>query len=213
MLAELVEHVIGIDPDRDWITAAIVEADTTRVVDSARFPASRVGYTQAVDWADGQTTAGERAWAIEGTASFGRGLTSALSRADEWVIEFDWARTKATKDGAKSDELDAIRAAREILGREKLNTPRAHDGRREALRVHTVTRAGAIRARTAAINELKALIVTAPDDLRAELRKPDHPSPGQEMRRVSQLRITTNRSPGHPSHDADPGPTHRSPDS
>lgn len=30
MLAELVDHVIGIDPDKDWITAAIVEADTTR---------------------------------------------------------------------------------------------------------------------------------------------------------------------------------------
>lgn len=170
MLAELVDHVIGIDPDKDWITAAIVEANTTRVVDSARFPANRDGYRQAIAWVDGHTIADERAWAIEGSASFGRGLAVALSKVDEWVIEFDWARKKPTKDGAKSDELDAIQAAREVLGRDKLNTPRAHDGVREALRVHTVTRAGAVRARTAASNELKAMVVTAPDELRAELR-------------------------------------------
>ena len=170
MLAELVDHVIGIDPDKDWITAAIVEADTRRFIESARFSADRDGYLHAVAWADGHTTPGERVWAIEGSASFGRGLTAALSRVDEWVIEFDWARHKATKDAAKSDELDAVQVAREVLGRDRLNTPRAHDGQREALRVHTVARSGAVRARTAAINELKALVVTADDDLRAELR-------------------------------------------
>jgi len=105
MLAELVDHVTGIDPDKDWITAAIIETDTTRFIESARFSADRDGYTRAVAWADEHTTPGERVWAIEGSASFGRGLTAALSRADEWVIEFDWARQKATKDAAKS--LDA----------------------------------------------------------------------------------------------------------
>ena len=170
MLAELVDHVIGVDPDRDWITAGIVEAKTTRLVETARFSADSNGYAQAVSWAEQHTTAGERVWAIEGAASYGRGLTAALARADEWVVEFDWARQKASKDGAKSDELDAIRAAREVLGRAKLNVPRAHDGHREALRVHHVARAGAVRARTAAINELKALVVTAPDELRSDLR-------------------------------------------
>lgn len=170
MLAELVDHVIGIDPDRDWITAAIVEADTRRVVDTAKFSADRGGYDDAMAWAESSTVAGERAWVIEGSSSFGRGLTVALSRAEEWVVDFDWARNKPTKDGAKSDELDAIAAAREILGRDKINAPRAGEGPREAVRVHTVARAGAVRARTAAINELKALVVTAADELRAQLR-------------------------------------------
>ena len=89
-----------------------------------------------------------------------------------WVVEFDRPREKASKDGAKTDELDAVRAARETLGRDRLHVPRAHDEHREALRVHTVTRAGVVRARTAAINELKALVLTAPDDLRQELRHP-----------------------------------------
>jgi transposase len=63
-----------------------------------------------------------------------------------------------------------VRAAREMLGRKRLSEPRAHDGVREAIRVHAVTRAGAVRVRTGAINELKALIVTADEALRAELR-------------------------------------------
>ena len=93
-----------------------------------------------------------------------------LQHRGEWVIEFDRAERKAAKDGAKSDALDAIRAGREALGRTRLAEPRAHSGMREAIRVHTVTRAAAVRARTAAINELKALIVTADESLRHELR-------------------------------------------
>ena len=170
MLAELVDHVIGIDPDRDWITAAIVDAHTTGVVTTERFPANTTGYAEAISWAEAFTDAGERAWAVEGTASYGRGLTAALSRGGEWVIEFDRPNQKATKDGSKTDELDAVRAARETLGRDQLHVPRAHDGHREALRIHTITRAGAVRSRTAAINELKALVLTAPDEIRQELR-------------------------------------------
>lgn len=64
-------------------------------------------------WAEEFTVAGERAWAVEGTASYGRGLAAALARVGEWVIEFDRPREKASKDGAKSDELDAVRAVRE----------------------------------------------------------------------------------------------------
>jgi transposase len=171
MLTELVEHVIGVDPDRDWITVAAVDAHTTAVVATERFPAGRTGYEDAVLWADGHSSGSERAWVIEGTASYGRGLASALERNGELVFEFDRPVRKASKDGAKSDTLDAVRAAREALGRDQLARPRAHDGRREAIRVHTVARDAAVRARTAAINELKALVVTADDQLRDELRE------------------------------------------
>ncbi len=169
MLAELVQHVIGVDPDRDWITLAVVDAQTTGVIVEGRFRATADGYADSIDFVDGRSTDTERAWAIEGTASYGRGLTMALTRRGEWVIEFD-RPTRKTKDGAKSDALDAVRAARETLGRTRLSTPRAHDGVREAIRVHAVTRAGAVRARTSAINELKAMIVSADEELRGQLR-------------------------------------------
>ncbi len=155
MLAELVDHVIGIDPDRDWITAAVVEANTAGVLATARFRANAAGYRQVAVWADEYSTATERAWAIEGTASYGRGLTAALARDGEWVVEFDRATQKPAKDGSKTDELDAIRAARETLGRAKLASPRAHRGFREALRVHAVARDSAVRARTAVTTNSK----------------------------------------------------------
>jgi transposase len=169
MLAELVDHVIGVDPDRDWITLAVLEAHTAGVVVEGRFPATGDGYEEAMVFVDGHSVETERAWVIEGSASYGRGLAVALARHGEWVIEFDRPSRKS-KDGAKSDALDAIRAAREMLGRDRLSVPRAHDGMRETIRVHAVTRAGAVRARTAAINELKALIITADEELRAQLR-------------------------------------------
>ena len=52
MLAELVDHVIGVDPDRDWIALAVVDARTTGVIAEAKFPATRDGYRDAVDMVD-----------------------------------------------------------------------------------------------------------------------------------------------------------------
>lgn len=118
MLAEMVDHVVGVDPDRDWITAAVVDTSTTGVVATAWFPAKSAGYKEAVAWADEYSTDTERAWAVEGTSSYGRGISALLARSGEWVIEFDRAKEKASKDGAKTDTLDAVRAARETLGRE-----------------------------------------------------------------------------------------------
>ena len=147
MLAELVDHVVGVDPDRDWITLAVLDARSAGVVAEGRFPATKDGYDEAIAFVDGHSVDSERAWVIEGSAGYGRGLAVALERHGEWVIEFD-RPTRKTKDGAKSDALDAVRAAREMLGRKRLSVPRAHDGVREAIRVHAVTRAAAVRART-----------------------------------------------------------------
>ncbi|MET7609237.1 hypothetical protein ABZS96_44335 [Streptomyces avermitilis] len=78
-------------------------------------------------------------------------------------------------EAARPTWLDAIRAAKEALATEHLIQPRLR-GEREALRVLLATRHGAVLASTAAINQLKALIVSAPDELRAELRKLKRPA-------------------------------------
>ena len=154
MLAEMVKHTIGIDPDRDWITASIVDTATTGELTSARFGTTSMGYAQLLQWIN-QHTSAERAWVVEGTGSYGAGVTNYLSEAGEWVIEF--GHPHPTRDGAKTDALDARRAARQALGRSRL-------------RVLETVRRGAQTARVAAINELKALVVTAPVDLRDQLR-------------------------------------------
>ena len=167
MLAEMVKQVIGIDPDRDWVTTSIVDAATTGETASARYETTRVGYTRLLEWANQHTSGTERAWVVEGTGSYGAGVATYLSAAGEWVIEFN--QPYPTRDGAKTDALDARRAAIQALGRSWPSVPRAR-GDREALRVLETTRKGAQTARIAAINELKSLLVTAPIDLRDQLR-------------------------------------------
>ena len=187
MLATMVDHVIGIDPDRDWVTASVVDASTTGELASARFGTTSGGYAQMLEWAN-QHTSAERAWVVEGAGSYGTGAATYLGAAGEWVIEFN--HPYPTRDGAKTDALDARRAARQALGR-RPSVPRAR-GDREALRVLETTRQGAQTARIAAINALKALLVTAPVDLRDQLRsltttalitkchkfRPSQPTPG-----------------------------------
>jgi len=192
-LAELVDHVIGVDPDRDRVTAAVVSVTTQGELAAATFPATRRGYGQALRWAKTLTVDERRAWAIESTGSYGAGLAATLAEKGEFVIEFDHPSTRASKDGAKSDSLDAVRAARETLGRKTWATPRSR-GLREGLRTLIVARDSAKLARVAAINVLKALIVTAPVDLREDLRGLTF---GQLVDRCIRLRPDTATEPEH----------------
>lgn len=89
MLAELVDHVVGVDPDRDSITIAVVDAQSTAVLAQQRFAADAAGYQSAIALADQHSTETSRCWAVEGTGSYGRGLLGELERAGEMVIEFD----------------------------------------------------------------------------------------------------------------------------
>ena len=167
MLAEFIDGVIGVDTHRDTLTAAAVTnlggvlAQTTTSADAA-------GYQQLLDFACVQVP-GRRLWAVEGVGSFGAGLAVVLQQRGEQVVEVGRPKRLAARTSAKSDALDAVRAAREGLGQDRLAIPRRR-GEREALRVLLTTRRCATLARVAAIGQLKALIVGAPEELRAELR-------------------------------------------
>jgi hypothetical protein len=164
-LAEMVSHVIGVDTH----TAAVVIAMSGGVEATETVPAIVDGYELLVDLADRFSVPCQRAWALEGTGSYGAGLAEFLARRGELVIEIDRPTRPARRNGAKSDTLDAARAAREALGRERWAQPRAR-GEREAMRVLVATREAAVRDRTRAINQLKAMVVSAPDELRQRLR-------------------------------------------
>jgi transposase len=108
-------------------------------------------------------------WAVEGTGGYGAGLTRFLAAHQEQVVELDRPKRAARRHGAKSDPLDAIRAAREALGRQQLAQPRAA-GQRAALSVRLAARRSAVQATTDAQRQLHALVVAAPDLLRGRLR-------------------------------------------
>jgi transposase len=187
-LQEMVSYVVGVDTHKDTHTAALVRALTSGEEASETVPANRDGYESLVELADSYADPSDRAWAIEGTGSYGAGLAEFLSARGEWVIEVDRPTRPAQRDGAKSDSLDAVRAAREALGCEKWATPRARN-EREAMRVLVTTREGAVRDRTRAINQLKAMIVSAPDALRDRLR--NHGS--DVVERCARLRQTADQ--------------------
>jgi transposase len=144
-----------------------VAATTGAVVAQATVPATPAGYRQLLRLADQHD--GRRVWAIESTGGYGAGLTRLLQAQAEQVVELDRPKRAARRHGAKSDPLDAIRAARETLGREQLAQPRAA-GQRAALSVRLAARRSAVQATTDAQRQLHALVVAAPDTLRSRLR-------------------------------------------
>lgn len=169
MLTGQIDHVIGVDTHRDTITAAVIEAVTGGVLAHRTSGTQRMDYRHALSWAKREAPQ-RRAWAIEGAGSYGAGLATYLLTQGETVYEIDRPARLARKNGAKNDDLDAVRAAREALARQHLATPRAR-GLREAMRALLVTRNGAVLMRTESINHLKSLIVTAPEGLRDQLRR------------------------------------------
>jgi transposase len=167
MLEGKVDHVIGVDTHRDAHTAAILDPNGG-VVAELEVPSDQAGYEQLLGFVS-QHAPGRRCWALEGTGCYGAGLASFLLDDGEWVTEIDRPKRPRGRNGAKSDPLDAVRAGREALSREHLASPRQR-GHREALRVLQLTRSGAVKVAADARRHLKALLVTAPEPLRAALQ-------------------------------------------
>jgi transposase len=167
MLADLIDVVIGVDTHKHTHTAAVVTAATGAVVEQTTVSATPAGYRQLLKLADEQP--GQRIWAIESTGGYGAGLTRFLQARAEQVVELDRPKRATRRHGAKSDPIDATRAAREALGREQLAQPRAA-GQRAALSVRLAARRSAVQAATDAQRQLHALVVAAPDPLRGRLR-------------------------------------------
>lgn len=189
MLADQADHVLGVDTHRDSHSTAILATDTAVVQGQITTAANERGYRRLLRYAR-QHAPGRRAWAIEGTGSYGAGLTVFLQRQGELVLEIDRPRRPTRRDHAKSDELDAIRAAKEALTREHLAHPRQR-GEREALRVLLATRHSAVRSKRAAITLMKGLLVSAAPSLREGLRAlPTR----QQLARCARLRINPAQS-------------------
>ncbi len=165
MLTQHLDAVIGVDTHKHTHTAAAV-ASTGAVLEHITVPADRSGYRQVLAFGRRH---GAALWAVEGTGSFGAGLTTLLLASSERVVEVDRPRRATRRAGVKSDDVDAVRAARQALAGIGVSEPRRR-GEREAIRVLLTTRAQAIEFRTRAIAALHALVVSAPDSLRERLR-------------------------------------------
>jgi transposase len=157
---------IGVDTHADTHHAAAIDGVGRRLAD-APFPATPAGYEQLAVWAagHGQVTA----FGVEGTGSYGAAVTRHLRTAGQVVVEVDRPDRKTRRQQGKSDPIDAYAAAAAVLSGAATGTPKTRDGHVEAIRILRVERSSAIKARTQAINQLKALLVTGPADLRQTL--------------------------------------------
>jgi transposase len=160
----------GVDTHLDVHVAAVVDS-IGGVLGVESFPVNRAGYAALSSWMAGF---GElQRVGIEGTGSYGAGLSRHFTAAGVEVIEVDRPNRQQRRRNGKSDELDAIEAARGALSGRVTGLAKSRDGNVEALRALLVAKRSARSARIASIVQLRHLMFTAPDALRdrfAQLR-------------------------------------------
>jgi transposase len=160
--------VIGVDTHKH-VHVAVALDDIGGRLDTRSFPADRGGYNQLLDWA-GSFGARKLVFAVEGTGSYGAGLTSAIRRRGLGVIEVLRTDRRDRRLRGKSDTLDAENAARSALNGTSTAVPKTNDGVVEMIRQIKVAKDVAVKARTAAMISLKAVLVTADPELREQLQ-------------------------------------------
>lgn len=159
----------GVDTHADSHWLCVLDWRGRKVL-SRQFPADAAGYEAL---AGAIAAAGEPACvAMEGTSSYGAGLTRHLASLGMPVREaLSPARMQRRRPGqGKCDEADAERAARAAMSGSKLGTPKSQDGWVDGVRCMLAARSGAVKARTSAINTARSLLTTAPEGLRSRFR-------------------------------------------
>lgn len=160
----------GVDTHADSHWLCVLDWRGRKVL-SRQFPADAAGYEAL---AGAIAAAGEPACvAMEGTSSYGAGLTRHLASLGMPVREaLSPARMQRRRPGqGKCDEADAERAARAAMSGSGLGTPKSQDGWVDGVRCMLAARSGAVKARTSAINTARSLLTTAPEGLRSSLEE------------------------------------------
>ena len=152
----------GVDTHLDvHVAAALDERGALLGVES--FATTPAGYRRLHRWLRSFGTV--ELVGVEGTGSYGAGLTRHLHRDGIAVVEVDRPNRQRRRRNGKSDPQDAVSAARAAQGGEANGLAKTRDGNVESMRVLRVARFSARRSRTQAINQMRSLVSTAPDEL------------------------------------------------
>jgi len=161
------EVVVGVDTHLD-VHVAVALDELGRRLGELTVPTTTRGYEKLLMWAKSFGCVG--CVGIEGTSSYGAGLTRHLGAAGISVVEVERPKRRHRHASGKSDPLDAEAAARAVLAGEAIGEPKTGDGRVEMIRALRSARRSAVKARSQAANQLQSLLVTAPEELRRGLR-------------------------------------------
>lgn len=156
----------GVDTHAATHHAAIIDG-IGRLLASEEFSATPTGYAQMLSWM--RRHGSISAVGVEGCGAYGAGLARHLDRNGVNVIEVPRPDRRLRRNRGKSDPIDAEAAARSVLAGTATVQPKLADGPIEAIRALRVARLGAVKAKTATTNALKAMVITAPEPLRTQL--------------------------------------------
>ena len=165
-----VRVTVGVDTHTDQHVGVALD-QVGRRLGARGVPTTPAGFATLLAWA--RTFGTVERFGVEGTGSYGAGLTRWLRARGLAVIEVERPHRgdrQARRRRGKSDPLDAEAAARAVQAGTVIGQPKAGDGHVEMIRTLRLARRSAMKARTQAANQLHAVVVTAPDDLRARLR-------------------------------------------
>jgi transposase len=172
IVSEKYAFVIGVDTHAATHAFALVAGETGAVLDGSEFPTTTAGLARALSWLDQRLDGASALVVVEGTGSYGAIVTERLLASGHEVVEAPHMPAHGRQ--GKSDEIDAVRIARAVLGLTvtELRTPRAlsTDRSRVAMRVLVVAREQMTGERTRAVNALNALVRTI--DLGIDARRP-----------------------------------------
>jgi transposase len=158
---------LGVDTHSEAHVAVALDAAGRKLGELA-VANSEAGYAELVGWA--LELGIPVAAGVEGTGSYGAGLSRFLRAWDLRVVEVNRTSRQHRRRHGKHDAADAEAAARQVLAGTASGEPKGADGAAESLRALRVARRSAVKARTQAANQLHALLSTAPERLREDLR-------------------------------------------
>ncbi|AWB68470.1 IS110 family transposase [Saccharobesus litoralis] len=160
---------LGVDTHLDNHVAVLVNS-IGQVIDTNDFKVNSSGYEKLYNWC--KSFGSVKQAGLEGTGTYGAGLCKFLQERQIEVFEVNRPNRAIRRLRGKSDPTDAENAARSVLSKESTAIPKSHDGIVEAMRYLVVARKSSVKAKTQAINQIRALLVTAPEQIREKCYLP-----------------------------------------
>jgi transposase len=157
---------VGVDTHKERHYAVALD-QVGQMLAELTFLATAAGYAELQRWAEELGHARALVFGLEGAGSWGAGLCQYLQHAGHFVVEVERPRRKDRRAG-KSDRIDALAAAKSVLGDENVSTPRRR-GILTAIRALLIARRSAVSERTRVLNQLQALNASAPIALRERI--------------------------------------------
>ncbi len=158
--------ILGVDTHLDVHVGAVID-DMGKLLGTKSISTNLNGYQNLYSWAisfGNLISAG-----VEGTGSYGAELFKYLENKGVLVFEVNRPDRATRRQQGKSDTTDAISAANSVLSGKSTAIPKQKSGACEAMRIALIARRSAVKDKTQAINQIRSILVSAPQVIREKL--------------------------------------------